>query len=55
MRKTDALAGLVLQSRTAEQVENPLMILRIDAAAVVADLEDGVTELGPPANPDLAG
>ena len=54
MRKTNALAGLVLGSRAAEQVEYPLMILRIDAAAIVADLEDSVAEFGPPAKSDFA-
>jgi hypothetical protein len=37
MGKADALAGLVLGSGAAEQVEDALMVLGIDAAAVVAD------------------
>ena len=35
MGKADALSGLVLGSGAAEQVEDPLMVLGIDAAAVV--------------------
>src|SRR3954454_9627228 len=55
MRKTDALTGLVLGSGAAKQVEDPLVALGVDTAAVIADLEDSVAELGAPANSDLAG
>src|SRR4029079_16629398 len=55
MRKTDALTGLVLGSGAAKQVEYPLVVLGVDAAAVIVDLEDSVAELGPPANSDLTG
>ena len=41
MREADSLAGLVLRARAAEQVEDALVIARIDAAAVVLDLEHG--------------
>src|SRR4051794_3751034 len=55
MRKTDALTGLVLGSGAAKQVEDPLVVLGVDAAAVIADLEDCVAELGAPADSNLAG
>src|SRR5205085_1380900 len=51
----DALAGLVLGSGAAEQIEDALMILRIDAAAVVNDLENRVAEFYAPADQDVAG
>ena len=46
MGKANALSGLVLRAGAAEQVENPLMVLGIDAAAIVGDLEDRKAELG---------
>ena len=46
MGEADALARPVLGSGAAEQIEDALMILRIDAAAVVGDLEDRKAELG---------
>ena len=55
MGQPDALSRLVLGAGAAEQVENPLMILGIDAAAVVGDLEDRKAELGPAPDRDLAG
>ena len=47
--------GLVLGSGAAEQVEDALMVLGIDAAAVVGDLEDRKAELGAAADRDIAG
>ena len=55
MGKADALAGFVLRAGAAEKVENPLMVLGIDAAAVVGDLEDRKAELGPAPDRDVAG
>ena len=55
MGEADALSRPVLGSRAAEQVENPLVVLGIDAAAVVGDLEDRKAELGAAADSDLAG
>ena len=55
MGQPDALARLVLGSGAAEQVEDALMVLGIDAAAVVGDLEDRKAELGAAADRDVAG
>ena len=55
MGEPDALARLVLGAGAAKQVENPLMILGIDAAAVVGDLENRKAELCPAPDRDLAG
>ena len=55
MGKPDALSRLVLGSGAAEQVENALVVLGIDAAAIVGDLEDRKAELGPAADRDFAG
>jgi hypothetical protein len=55
MRKADALARFVLGAGAAEQVKNALVVLGIDAAAVVGDLENGKAELGPAADGDVAG
>src|SRR5829696_8500406 len=55
MRKPDALAGLVLGSGAAEQLEDALMISRVDAAAVVDHLENRETELGAAADQNIAG
>lgn len=54
MGETDALAGLVLRSGAAEQVENALMVLGVDAAAVVGHLEDGRSQLGAAADGNIA-
>ena len=43
MGQSDSLARLVLSAGAAKKVENPLMVLGIDAAAVIGDLEDGKT------------
>ena len=51
VRQANALAGLVLGSGAAEQFENALVVLGIDAAAVIDDLEDRKTELGPARGP----
>ena len=41
MRKADAFAGFVLRAGAAEQLEDPLVVLRRDAAAVVGEFDDG--------------
>src|SRR6516165_3614044 len=55
MGKTDALAGLVLRAGTPEQFENALVILLIDAAPVIGDLENGKAELGASLDGDGTG
>ena len=55
MGKADALPRLVLGSRAAEQLENALVVLGIDAAPIVRYLENRKTELGPAAHRDFAG
>src|SRR5262245_53617311 len=53
MCKSYALAGLVLSSGAAEQVEDALMVLGVDAAAIVSHVEDGISELGAAADFDV--
>ena len=55
MGEADALSRLVLGSGAAEQIENPLMVLGIDAAAIVRYLENRKAELGASAHRDFAG
>src|ERR1700679_2462515 len=55
MCKSYSLSGLVLFARAAEQVENTLMVLGVDAPAIVRDLENRKTELCPSSDMDLAG
>ena len=55
MRESDTLPGLVLGSGAAEQVEDALMVLGIDAAAVVGDFENRKAEFGAALDPDIAG
>src|ERR1700722_18636494 len=55
MGKSDPLSRLVLFGGAAEQVENALMVLGIDAAAIVRDLEDRKTQLCPAPDGDIAG
>ena len=55
MCKSYSLSGLVLFARAAEQVENTLMVLGVDAPAIVRDFENRKTELGPSPDMDLAG
>src|SRR4051794_18246030 len=40
MRKPDALAGHILRARAPEELEDALVVLRADAAAVVLDLDN---------------
>src|SRR3990172_631980 len=54
MGEADALTGAILYAGPAEQVENPLMILLIDAAAVVRHLIDNVAGLSPARDLDVA-
>src|SRR6202022_378729 len=53
--QSDALSRLVLGTGAAKKVKNPLVVLGIDAAAVVGDLEDRKAELCPAPNRDVAG
>ena len=55
MRQSDALSRPVLFPGAAEKIENPLMVLGIDAAAIVGYFEDRKTELCPAPNSDVAG
>ena len=55
MGEADALPRLVLGPGAAEQIEDPLMVLGIDAAAIVGNLEDRKAELGASAHRDIAG
>src|SRR5258708_31868342 len=49
------LSRLVLGTGAAEQVKNPLVVLGIDAPAIVDDFENRKAELGPAADRDLPG
>ena len=55
MGEPNSLSGPVLCTGAAEKVKNPLVILGIDAPAVVGDLENSETELCPAADGDVAG
>src|SRR6202165_44949 len=55
MGKSYSLSRLVLGAGAAEQVENSLMVLGIDAAAIVGDFENRKAQLGPAADKDVAG
>src|ERR1700752_1157519 len=54
MCKSYALAGLVLDSGAAEQLENALVILGVDAAAIVGHVEHRISELCAAPDFDLA-
>ena len=55
MGKPDALSRLILGSGAAEQIENALMILGVDAAPIVRYLENRKAELGATSHRDFAG
>src|ERR1700761_790218 len=55
MSETNALPGLVLGARPPEQVKNALMVLWVDAAAVVGNLENRITKLCPALDGDFTG
>src|SRR5580704_941989 len=55
MGKSDPLSRSVLCAGAAEQVENALMVLGIDAAAIVRDIEDRKTQLCTAPDGDIAG
>src|SRR5437868_4980408 len=55
MGKSYSLSRLVLGPGTAEEVEDPLMVLGIDAAAIVGDFENRKAELGPAPDRDVTG
>src|SRR5271163_2648000 len=55
MGEADALSRPVLRAGAAKQVEDALMVLRIDAAAIVRYLEHRKAELGTAAHENLAG
>ena len=54
MGEANALARPVLGSGAAEQIEDALMILGIDAAAIVRNVENRKAELGSAADQDVA-
>ena len=54
MREPDPFAWLILDARAAEQIEDPLMIPRFDATAVVGDFEDCARTFDPAAYLDPA-
>ena len=55
MGKSYSLSRPVLGSGSTKEVKNPLMVLGIDAAAIVRDLEDRKTQLCPAPDGDIAG
>src|SRR5258706_13540733 len=55
MGKSYALSGIVLCTGATKKVKDPLVVLGIDAAAVVGDLEDRKAELSPAPDRDVAG
>ena len=55
MGKSYSLSLLVLGTGAAEQVKNSLMVLGVDAAAVVGDLENRKAQFCPPPDRDFAG
>src|SRR5437879_6693173 len=55
MGKSYSLSRLVLRSGATKEVENPLVVLGIDAAAIVGDFENRKAQLGPALNRDVAG
>src|SRR4051812_31510791 len=55
MGKSYSLSGSVLLAGAAEQIKNSVMVLGIDAAAVVGDFEDRKAELGPAPDGDDSG
>src|SRR5262245_4749425 len=54
MRQADTLPGAILRSRPAEDLEDALMVLGIDAAPVVLDLVDDAGRRGAGRDPDPA-
>src|SRR4029077_11144154 len=55
MRQAYALARLVLGSGAAEQIEDALVVLGIDATAIVRNLKNRKAELGAATDQDIAG
>ena len=55
MSKPYPLSRPVLRAGAAEQVENALVVLRIDAPAIVGNLENRKVEPGPAAHRNFAG
>src|SRR5258707_759255 len=55
MGKSYSLSWLVLCTGATEKVKNPLVVLGIDAAAVVGDLENRKAQLGPAPDRDVTG
>src|SRR3546814_14122070 len=55
MGQADSLPRPVLRAGPAEQVEYPLPVLRLDAAAVVGDADRHVGRTIPSGDPDPAG
>ena len=55
MRQTDALPGFVLGSCAPEKIEDALMILRVDTAPIVRNVENHEPQLVAAADGDIAG
>src|SRR5216684_3431972 len=55
MGQSNALSRSVLRTCTTKKVKNALMVLGIDAASVVGDLENRKAQLGPAPDRDVAG
>src|ERR1700730_13762622 len=55
MCESYSLSRLVLRACAAEKIEDPLVVLGIDAAAVVGDLENRKAQLRPAPDRDVAG
>ncbi len=55
MGQPDALSRPVLGAGAAKQVENALVVLGVDAASIIGDLEDRKSQLGAAAHRDVAG
>ena len=55
MGQSDALARAILHAGPAKQVENPLVILLIDPAAVVCHFVDNVAGFSAAGDADIAG
>src|SRR3569623_1433422 len=55
VRQTDAFAGPVLRAGTAEQVENPLVVLRVDSTTVVRHFVHHAVVVAVPRDTNEAG
>ena len=55
MGQSYSLSRLVLRTCAPKKVKNALMVLGVDAAAVVGDLENRKAQFGPAPDRDVAG